>query len=433
MFKMYTHVSYQSDSNSQNKYSLLQFILDIKLTLASFLRLKIVTFSFFLLPLHAGADNTTRSSYFVGSYEGARSSCEAFSASLNYGACAGGALWAGQTNWQGGSYCANGNANMSYCGQDPSEPVEWVFNHYYYPLYELADAYDKNQNKCNTIGNPIDPVTGEKTQEELLVELDSALPIELSLFYNSASLNRWSHNYNRRLLFSSEPTGSRFDLYDYGSANNYYPLAEPETPLLVGGMLTGYGKKNVAPVNTTNLYINKEEACEHGWGYQKGKYHYSWIDGSVAEYRLTPISGLSAIGQCYILDGVDGNVKMVLDIYELFSGTPSGYSPYQHGAPGIPEAGFLRFVRENDDAIVFRNFGGHENIHNTGETYEKITLGSVTTYRLHTANDTIEEYADDGRLLTITSPQGFVQTLVYDVDTNLLNQVLQPDRRKPDF
>ena len=223
-------------------------------------------------------------------------------------------------------------------------------------------------------------------------------------------------------MFSEVSTGSRFDLNNYGSANGFNPVAQPEQALNLGGAIGVFGKKNTAPVDNGQIYLTKEDACTTGWGNYRKEFNYSWVSGSVAEYHLTAISTFGAIGQCYILDAPDGNVKMVLDIYELFSGKPSGSG--LASPPGPDNAGgYMRFVRETNEAIVFRNFDNYANLHGTGETVERITIGADTVFRLHAADDTTEEYSSDGKLLSITSAQGHVQTITYIPGTDLMLRV----------
>ncbi len=368
------------------------------------------------LPVSLNAEVTVTTN-FSGDYEAARSACLAWANPLG-GGCGAGQYWFGQTYWEAGSLCANGNQGQPYCGDSPNEP-EFLFQYFYYSIYGLGTSYENNQNMC-TVGNPIDPVTGAKKHQESLINLSAQQQLVFDLFYDSTSLIRWSHTFNRRLNFSSVPTGNRFDLYNYGSVNGFNSVAEPETSNLFGGDVTEYGETNTAPVNTSQLYITKERACTSGWGAYKNRFNYSWINGSVAEYRITPLGGFAGIGQCYILDAPEGGVKMVLDIYELFSGKPSGH-PASQGNLGM--GGYLRFVRETGEAIVFQNFNAFSNVYYTGETVEKITEGSVITYLLHTAEDTTEEYSSDGTLLSITNAQGNVQMLEYTPVTDLLYQV----------
>ena len=314
------------------------------------------------------------------------------------------------TFWYLGGVCSEGPG-----GCDGVEDYVLQEAYYYFPVYSLAEAYFKNQNSC-TVGNPIDPVSGKKIHQESLIQLNATQPLNLELFYNSAGLDKWKHNYSRQLTFSSGPTGNRYDTN--GSANGFNPVAVAESSSFLGGEVTAFGKKNMAPEDTA-FYLTKEQACETGWSNFKVNYKYAWVNNSVAEYRLTPISTFGAVGQCYILDAVGGNVKMVLDIIELFEGTPEGYASLP-----LPTSNYTRFIRETGEVIVFSEVQGFKNLSNSGDTLEKVNVLGATLYRLHTTIDEVEEYeATTGRLLSITSAQGNVQTFTYDPASGLLNQV----------
>ena len=352
---------------------------------------------------------------FAGSQAEALAACEAQAASYGYPGCADPASSVEQGYVYGGNWCDKLELyNGSWvCTGDSHLAIV------YFPIYKIGDAYNKNKNTC-TVGNPIDPATGTKIQREPLIYVNGVRPLALDLFYNSASLNKWTHTYNRRLTFSDVPTGKRFDLNNLGSANGLNPVAQAEQPSMLGGTVSAYGKLNTAPENTGRVYLTKEEACTTGWKQYRRNYNYSWIESSVAEYHLTPVSTIAGIGQCYILDKVGGSVKMVLNVYDLISGKPAGSS--NTGSANIDT--YLRFIRESNGAIVFENFGDFSNIQGSGETVEKITDNGVISYRLHTADDTVEEYDSEGYLLSITNAQGYVQTISYIPGTDRIYQIM---------
>ena len=363
------------------------------------------------------AGSYTSETYFSDSFEEAKSSCIAHALSLGYDGCGSNSAAYMAGVWSGGWWCANGQGGVYACGQETGN-VDFVFVHYYFPKYTLSDYYGNNHgNIC--VGNPINPVSGSKIQKESLISTEGIQPIMLDLYYNSANLDKWRHSYSRSIYFSNVPTGNRYDM-GYGDANGFNPIAEPESKPSLGGVSLVYGKKNLAP-RDSDSYLTKQEACEHGWSRFKYHYKYSWINGSVAEYRLTPISSFGAVGQCYILDAPDGNVKMVLDILELFSGKPGG-GIYEELNNGVGNR-YLRFNRESGDVIVFSELENYKNISKTGETLSVLRSGTDLTYKLHTNKDEIEEYSKEGKLLSITSTQGHVQSLTYDAVTGKLSQV----------
>ena len=368
---------------------------------------------FLLVSVKAHGGSTWSSeSFFTGSVAESEAACIAHALSLGYTA---GHCIKVDGRVYGGNWCKSGTPELLYCGQEPGS-IDYIMVHYYYPKYTLSDYYDNNQgNMC--VGNPIDPVSGSKIQKELLISTDGIQPITLDLYYNSANLDKWKHSYSRSMSFSNIPSGNRYDM-GYSDANGFNPVLEPESNSFLGGVSSAYGKKNLAPKDSYS-YLTKEEACVTGWSRFKYHYKFSWVDSSVAEYRLKPISSYGAVGQCYILDSPDGNVKMMLDILELFSGHPTGYDLLNNGKGN----NYLRFVRETGDVIVFSVLENYKNISKTGETLDVLGSGTDFTYKLHTKRDEIEEYSKEGNLLSITSAQGHVQSLTYDTVTGKLSQV----------
>ncbi|MBT8134294.1 MAG: hypothetical protein KJO03_07265, partial [Gammaproteobacteria bacterium] len=231
-----------------------------------------------------------------------------------------------------GQLCAaeadNRGGNAALC--DVSGPVEYgtgftgschiglcdgiplAYAYYTKELYTIAPPLDNNQpNMC--VGNPIDPVTGNKFQKEHLLELEAIQPITFALFYNSNRLEKWRHSYSRTMSFSSTPNGPRFDFN--GIPFGLDPVAQAESASGLGGEIINYGVRNPVPHFSMqySVFTSEEQACETGWPSQRGYYHYSWAPTSVAEYRQKPVSSFGSIGQCYILDKPEaqgGQVKL---------------------------------------------------------------------------------------------------------------------------
>ena len=285
--------------------------------------------------------------------------------------------------------------------------------------YTLASSLDNNQNTCPLVGNPVNPVTGNKFQRESIIQINALEPLNFDLIYNSERLEKWRHTFSRNLSFSSFPNGNRIDFN--GSPLGPDPVADLESPSFIGGELSSFGRKNTVPDFSLqyDVFSTVEQACVTGWAQRRESYHYSWIDTSVAEYRLTPISSFGAVGQCYILDkpgAQGGQVKKIFDVFDVIGGNPPAYS-------SGPFDSFLRFTREDGRVIVFSNFEVIVNRSKTGETLERVDTNGVITYRLNTNSDEIEEYSSDGKLLSITSSNGYIKSLIYDSGTGLLQQV----------
>ncbi|RLA20871.1 MAG: hypothetical protein DRQ62_10025, partial [Gammaproteobacteria bacterium] len=364
-------------------------------------------------------------SSFNENVDAARSACDNFVDSLGYTGVAGCALPGNDARKVNFVYtvnlCADGYPGQSTynCGHDDTNFTR-VSAYFYFPHYSLGDNLEENSKQCNKVGNPINPVTGDKFQVETLIYIDAVQPLIIDLIYNSSSLSKWSHSYNRRLTFSNLPTGTRYDTV--GSANGFYPTATPEISSNFGVTADDYGKQNALMLNSSKLrHFSKDAACEDGWSIFRRNYQYSWKSTAVAKYQITAISSFGGVGQCYIYDAPDGDLKMVLDIYELFNGTPVDYENL-----GVSDL-FLRFQRENGDVIVFTHYDEIVNKSKSGETLEIIGTGTDKIYRLHTINDEIEEYSSDGIVSSIISAQGHVQILSYVTDSvpsfGLLNQV----------
>ncbi|HEB56777.1 MAG TPA: RHS repeat protein, partial [Gammaproteobacteria bacterium] len=274
--------------------------------------------------------------------------------------------------------------------------------------FRLGHPLDDTLQQC-TVGNPIDPVTGNKIQYEPLIKIEAIQPIEFYLVYNSQRIEKWRHSYNRTLSFSASAAGKRIDFN--GAPFGSKPTAESESVSLLGGKSTYPGIYYAAPdKDLTVTYPSQKAACESGWINTKKFFHYSWVPGSVAEYRP------DRVNLCYILDEPAGRIKMILDIYEVLSGKKFSYGP-------PPDDSYLRFTRQNGRVIVFRKYPFTYNLSGTGETLEITGTGNDTLYRLTTAEDEIEVYDANGRLLSVSNRQGMTQSLVYETGTGLLSSV----------
>lgn len=62
---------------------------------------------------------------------------------------------------------------------------------------------DKTLGSC-TIGNPVDPGTGNKHQVEEIIRFSSINPINLDLFYSTTRSERWRHSYHRSVIRVSD-------------------------------------------------------------------------------------------------------------------------------------------------------------------------------------------------------------------------------------
>ena len=144
----------------------------------------------------------------------------------------------------GGSYGElTGSCVIGECDGTPLAYPHWTTE-----LYALPISPDNNQpNVCT--GNPVDPVTGNKLQQEYLIKTNSLYPLVLNLFYNSNRLEKWRHTFSRDISFSSSPSGARFDFN--GIALGADPIVTAESPSYLGGEITSYGVSYTAPESTS--------------------------------------------------------------------------------------------------------------------------------------------------------------------------------------
>lgn len=240
--------------------------------------------------------------------------------------------------------------------------------------------------------------------------LDGVLPISFDLYYNSQRTEHWRHSYSRTLKLInnlSEETRYNFtgDSFDFGDP--FYDESNGGFSSSINA--ASYGVDESSDIGM--IFTTREAACVSGWSHYKSRLHYSWITGSVAEY----VNG----GKCKILDG-NGVQRKLVDIYSLYSGRVAAV-----GASAVLNK--LRFTRQDGRVVVFKrdvSIDPWENLSRSGEIVEDIIENTeLAGFRLFTTSNDIETYDISGKLLTITSPQGVVQTLTYDPVTERLQRV----------
>jgi len=276
-----------------------------------------------------------------------------------------------------------------------------------YGLFDDADYEDSN--RC--VGNPVDLVTGNKRQKESLIRLEAPHPLVFNLYFNSRRLEKWRHSYSRSVKASTvQPKRFHFDVVD-----GLNPYALPVSPGGFGFDSTrriAFGQVMVPASERPVVYSTPQTACENGWGQQSRKYHYTWISGSVAEY---------VAGKCLIKDS-NSRLRMTLNVYSLYTGHSVAWGP---GSSNM----HLMFTREDGAELYFKlDTSNNEWINQRHSGERAVTVyaadgTTVTGYRLYTDEDKIEDYDTQGRLVSISFPDGYVQTLSYDADTHLLNRV----------
>lgn len=283
---------------------------------------------------------------------------------------------------------------------------------------------DTPLNSC--VGNPINPATGNKHQFEPLIALSGVHAINFNITYNSQRQEKWRHTYSRSVVSISDVqkpstanlnqsfcTGNSFITE---SAGGFSDAVKESSIAGSGNIFWPRPRKQLSQASRTSA----RDACELNWtSWVAGNFHYSWIRGSSATYLGN--------GICSIRDS--SNIeRMKLNVYRNVSGMQAGlsFSSCADLDPTIlPKLDSLstinvRFTRQDGRLVkyIYNPLNSElENQSNTGEKAEFIASGvDITGYRFYNANDEVEVYDDKGRLISITSLDGHVQTLSYTTD-----------------
>ena len=294
--------------------------------------------------------------------------------------------------------------------------------------YAIESPDDDEPNTCTVVGNPIDPTTGNKSQLEALIQLAGAHPVNFDILYNSNRPEKWRHNYSQSVVSLSN---AQVPIYTF-SQRSFCPSSSQiiESP-------SGFGDSTIEVVpDSSNVrfwssqvkapipQITREtaqRACEINWLTSTviKKFHYSWIEGSTAEYIGN--------GKCSIKDS-DNIERMKLGIYRRPLGGKVSYDLIACDAadPTIspqldsPDPINVRFTRYDGRLVryIYNVATGElDNQSYTGEKAEFIVSGvDIIGYLFYNTDDEVEQYDIKGRLLSITALDGHVQTLSYVPD-----------------
>ena len=295
--------------------------------------------------------------------------------------------------------------------------------------FALGLPIDDDTKSCPLVGNPINPSTGSKIHKVSLIGIESKYPLVYDLFYNSSRLERWRHSFSRSMKSSLTSETSRYDFNGHPFGLN--PIAKPESPgaFVVYKQDLEYGKSTNMPLSA--WYSTPDDACTSGWSSYRGQVNYFWEDTSSASY--------AGNGRCDIFDTSETPPvrRLTLSVYSKYIGRSLG----EISDDGFIPPKYLRFTRQDGRVIKFEDVAGvWLNKSNTGETVENIYAVdgmTVTGYRYYTEYDEIETYHPDGRLQTITTVDGHIQTLNYithvTTGTILLDHVHNVTGERLDF
>ena len=257
----------------------------------------------------------------VGFSDTPAGACSIANASHPFPQCTGGDNGTGNVECRVASYpadaggCARGSQGLGSADQIPAK-------------FALQDNNWGEFNNC-TVGNPVDPVSGRKTQHEPIIVSNSKHALEFSLYYNSMGRVRWRHTYSRSVKYidntiaetqissSTASAGTALpgtrEIFDLDMANISQGGLDPLQPSISEDSV----EKRTTIVGPT--YSTRQEACESGWGSFKNNYRYM---NRVADSTATYIG----FGRCRIYefddpdDGIAPSVIMTLDVYDIMKG-----------------------------------------------------------------------------------------------------------------
>ncbi len=200
---------------------------------------------------------------------------------------------------------------------------------------------------------------------------------------------------------SSTMGGLSFQHYYDGAASGTGDLSTHWRHSFARNILTKYStvdmRAYIKSVNTSSLYSDATTACTAGFADIQGV-HSNWL-GATALY-----SG----GNCQLIK--NGSIVASLNVYLNIPGarldhqsTPIAYDVNRD------DGQLIRFIIDGSGAVV--------NPPGLNLKLQKTTSGFTVT----DSNDNIEQYDANGRLLSVTSRSGVVQTMNYDTSGLLSN------------
>jgi YD repeat-containing protein len=283
--------------------------------------------------------------------------------------------------WGAGNLCeTNPGPSANNCG---SNPATGAANPTYLGDFFLLQYYSsahpdirKNCSTCNRVDDPIDPANGAVyTAEFDAKEQNDGLAFKR--FYNSSDANTgdlsvgWRHNFSR----SIQPRYSSISYQPYvqGDANN------------------------------SPAYSTPASACTFG---------FAQIQAHIANWNNATASYSN--GTCSLMQG--GVIIGTLPLFAFQPQLPSSELPSVINAILGPMLVGVDATRDDGQLISFTLNGGSI----VAPPSINLKLQQTSSgYTLTDANDTVETYNTNGKLLTVASRAGVVQTLSYDASDRL--------------
>ena len=291
---------------------------------------------------------------------------------------------------------------------------------------------DRLLNEC--VGNPINPVSGNKYQFESLITQSGLHAINFNLIYNSQRQEKWRHSFTQSVVSISNAQRPSNTIPSRAFCSNNTLIVESsggfgdavEESIIVDAPRIFWPKPRINKLQPVRS--SARDACELNWtSWLANGYQYAWISGSSATY----LGG----GICSIRDA-NSTERMRLDVYTKNTGIFAGF-PFSSCADLDPtilpkldssDPINVRFTRHDGRLVryIYNSITSLlENESNTDEKAEFIVNGvDIIGYRFYNNNDEVEEYDTQGKLISITALDGYVQTLSYVTDAVTENVLL---------
>jgi RHS repeat-associated protein len=239
----------------------------------------------------------------------------------------------------------------------------------FYGAQHVLEAPAKPPKKCsdkNNESNPCNPADGSKSQ----VEVDYSSPanggLEFARYYSSMGAHKtdpyfqtgWRHTYSRRL--------------------NEIPDVKPQVSF-------------AAPANQSSFYYSAADACTSGWNDLKNSVWSGDLASATASF-------------------VGGNVCKI-----SMSGNTVAYFPVRSpvGWSGYAPSPTVKFITRPDGSSIEFEFNGTNWVNYLNSSLSLIESGGNWIFT--DENDTKETFDSAGRLVAITTRDGRVTTLQYNL------------------
>lgn len=289
-------------------------------------------------------------------------------------------------DWSAGWLCGTGIANQSDCRDSSGNPANFYLLNYFFPIYYLTtDASPMaGCDRCNRVSDPVQPSTGAVTT--LSEDSSDLAGWGFSRFYDSRNGNSstlgavWRHTYDRTV--QATYTGATFQPYQQGNPNYSY------------------------------YYTDVATACATGFNDIRSKVsNWSGVTASYANGVCSLTKSGIAIGTISLkaswgYPGYEGYIPADMMQRLIAMGLPADSS--------VPVA--YDVIRDDGQTIRFSVING---VITAPPSTDLKLIQTVGGYSVTDGNDNVETYGTNGKLLSVASRAGVVQTMSYDASGRL--------------